>query len=359
MKVYGVFYKDSIDDLLTSGVGDRQRMYWYNNEQGRPARNHYWMSWYNRKLKETPHGDCYMPAERYGPVGEDGTLCFQLYLEDAKRIRKVYNRDCEIISIDIPEEIVKRNYFLIEIHWADPLHAYSIYNVAVPYSVVEEHRGTINILDHSIINSDDDPKGISEYPAVLRDNLTYRTGFYRYHTNEYFFATLEECTGKKNVGSYYGTILGSLCLPSMDYFLRNNLGKSAFEGSDSAFQILEKALSNNHLYYDSSSMRSMKTEDFLKEYVRVKNHTLLYPTDTLFYHLLTSLIETYGEATFKDLYWRVRESAASKDELRNLIIAAAQTAFDSTYEYHNGILVRKSDNLALDIEKRKTFTING
>ena len=69
MKVYGVFYKHGIDDLLASGVGDRQRMYWYNKEQGTSARSHYWMSWYNKELKETPLGDCYMPGERYGPVG--------------------------------------------------------------------------------------------------------------------------------------------------------------------------------------------------------------------------------------------------------------------------------------------------
>ena len=336
VKVYGVFNKGDIDDLLTSGTFNRRRM-----------------SWYNEVIKETLIGNCHMPIEQMRPIGRNDTLSFQLYLEDAKRIRRLYNDRYEIISIDIPEEIVRNNYFLTEIYWSSPQEVYSIYNVDLPYSVVEEQRNTIKKLDHSIINIDDDPEGIYEYPTVLRDNLTYRTTFHRFATIEYFFAALAKCTGEENMGTYYGTILGSLCLPSIEYFLKNNLGKSIFERSDSAFKILQKALSNMSLYYDHH--RSVKSYE--KEYIRLRNHTLLYPTDTLFYHLLTELIETYGDKdTFENLYWRVNKNSASKKELKDLLIEAAQASFNTIYDYQNGILIRKSDNVAMDVEKRRVLT---
>lgn len=326
IKVYGVFSDNDLEELLSSGIDDN---FYYDLG----------IRWYNRTFESECAENIHSAPEvrsNISPIVDNSGVCFFLYLDDALKIAQIYQKT-RFVSFEIDDKILRNNLFLREF-WINPiLYDYGMYHCVVPKTYLKDNLEKLRVLDAKFIeeyyaSQSDRQQKVKNYPSAQRDYLTSLVSYYTHWKRSLLSYHLERATGVGDDnanGSDFLSLAGALLYPSINW-IDAHVGNQQLNQENIGYSILDEALKSYDWNHDKS--------DFFNNYRYLENQTLLVPTETTLYHILSSLTDIGGQdASYSEIFKKINDK-----DFMQIIEMAAQKTFDHLYVVENGIIQRRT-----------------
>lgn len=343
VKVYGVFPDNDFGELLSSGIDDD---FYYD----------LCMRWYNRTFEDERNENIHSAPEvrsNIFPVVNNSGVCFFLYLDDALKIAQIYQRT-GFASFEVDDKILRDNLFLREF-WINPiLYDYGMYHCVVPKTYLKDNLEKLKVLDAKSIEEyyasrAERQQKTRSYPAVQKDCLTSLVSYHTRWKRSLLSYHLERATGVgdgNTNGSDFLSLAGALMYPSINW-IDAHVNTQQSDQENLGYSILDEALKS----YDWNHNKL----GFFNNYSYSPNQTLLVPTETTLYHILSSLTDIGGQdASYSEIFKNI-----SDKDFMQIIEMAAQKTFDHLYVVENGVIKRRTDVAVESVGTDKQFKLVG